>query len=663
MLDMQGVTGSSPVSPTERRMSENGNIQITYPDGKTEVKPSGIRAFEIAQQISPQFEKQLIAAKVNDRVVDLKAELTEDASVVFIKRTDEEAHDILLHSTSHIMAQAVKRLYPDVKVTIGPSIENGFYYDFDIEKPFTDDQLAEIEAEMQKIVDEDLPVERLELSRADAIKRFEDMNETYKVEIISELDEDEVISAYEQGDFVDLCRGPHIPSTKRAGAFKLLSVAGAYWRGDENNRMLSRIYGTAFPDKKALKKYLNMLEEAKKRDHRVLGKELGWYSFHEESPANAFFHPKGQQIYNEIVDYMRASNGRYGYKEVGTPLILSEELWHRSGHWDNYGDNMYFTKVDERDFAVKPMNCPGHLLIFGDTAHSYREFPIRMAEFGRVHRHERSGVTHGLFRVRTFVQDDAHIFCTEEQIHAEVSLVLEQIFETYKAFGFEEVHVELSTKPEKAIGSDQVWEKSEAILQKVLEDMEIDYQLNPGDGAFYGPKIDFHIKDSLGRSWQCGTCQLDFSMPERFDLEYTGEDGTAHRPVMIHRAVVGSLERFMGILVENYAARMPVWLAPVQVKVIPIADRHEDYAQEVVTRLKAAGIRVEANWRNDKIGQKIRQAELEKIPYMFILGDREVEEGKVSVRRHGAGDLGSQELTEVSERILNEIRERTDQKV
>jgi len=644
-------------------MSANGNIQITYPDGRTEEVPSGIRASEIAQSISPQFEKQLVAANINDKVVDLATALTEDASVNFLKRTDAEAHDILLHSTSHIMAQAVKRLYPDVKVTIGPSIENGFYYDFDIEKPFTDDQLAAIEAEMKKIVEEDLPVKRLELSRDEAVKRFEAMNETYKVEIISELPEDETISAYEQGEFIDLCRGPHLPSTKRAGAFKLLSVAGAYWRGDENNRMLSRIYGTAFPDKKSLKKYLNLLEEAKRRDHRRLGKELGWFSFHQESPANAFFHPKGVQIYNGIVDYMRESNLRYGYEEVGTPLILSEELWHKSGHWDNYGDNMYFTKVDDRDFAVKPMNCPGHLLIFGDSAHSYREFPIRMAEFGRVHRHERSGVTHGLFRVRTFVQDDAHIFCTEDQIHEEVSLVLEQIFETYKTFGFDDVHVELSTKPEKAIGSAETWTKSEAILQKVLEDKGIEYQLNPGDGAFYGPKIDFHIKDSLNRSWQCGTCQLDFSMPERFELEYTGEDGNPHRPVMLHRAVVGSLERFMGILIENYAARMPVWLAPVQVKVIPIADRHEDYAQGVVAKLKEAGLKVEANWKNEKIGQKIRQAELEKVPYMFILGDREVEEDKVSVRRHGIGDLGSQDIDVVINRILGETRERVDQKV
>ena len=644
-------------------MNANGNIQITYPDGKIEAKPSGIRASEIARAISPQFEKQLIAVRVNDRVVDLNTPLTEDAAIVFIKRTDEAAHEILLHSTSHIMAQAVKRLYPEVKVTIGPSIENGFYYDFDIEKPFTGEQLAAIEAEMNKIVEEDLPVKRLELSRDEAIQRFAAMNETYKVEIISELPEGEVISAYEQGEFIDLCRGPHIPSTKRAGAFKLLSVAGAYWRGDEHNRMLSRIYGTAFADKKALKKYLNLLEEAKKRDHRRLGKELGWFSFHNDAPANTFFHAKGTVIYNTILDYVRESNNRHHYQEVNTPLIMSAEMWKQSGHYDNYRENMYFTRIDDRDFAVKPMNCPGHTLIYGDIPRSYRDLPIKMSEFGRVHRHEKSGVTHGLFRVRTFVQDDAHVFCTEAQIQAEVDDILDQVYEIYAVFGFDHVHVELSTRPEKSIGTQAVWDKSEAALESVLEARGINYQLNPGDGAFYGPKIDFHIKDSLNRSWQCGTVQLDFSMPARFGLTYTGEDGQDHQPVMIHRAIVGSLERFMGILIEHYAARMPVWLAPVQVKVIPIADRHEDYARTIVEKLEEIGIRVEANWKNDKIGQKIRQAELEKVPYMFILGDREIADRTVSVRRHGIGDLGSLELAEVSQRILSEIRERADQKI
>ncbi len=644
-------------------MNANGNIQITYPDGRVEELPSGIRASEIAQAISPRFEQQLVAARVNDEVVDLATRLTEDSKIVFIKAVDPAAHEILLHSTSHIMAQAVKRLYPEVKVTIGPAIENGFYYDFDIDQPFTDDQLSAIEAEMKQIVDEDLPVERLELSRAEAVKRFEAMNESYKVEIISGLPEGDVISVYKQGEFSDLCRGPHIPSTKRAGAFKLLSVAGAYWRGNENNRMLSRIYGTAFPDKKSLKKYLHLLEEAKKRDHRRLGKELGWFSFHNDAPANAFFHAKGTTVYNSILDYVRESNTDHLYEEVNTPLIMSADMWKQSGHYDNYRENMYFTKVDDRDFAVKPMNCPGHTLIYGDEPRSYRDLPIKMSEFGRVHRHEKSGVTHGLFRVRTFVQDDAHVFCTENQIQAEVGDILDQVYEVYATFGFESVHVELSTKPEKSIGSQEVWNKAEGALESVLKSRKIDYQLNPGDGAFYGPKIDFHIKDSLNRSWQCGTVQLDFSMPERFGLAYTGEDGQDHQPVMIHRAIVGSLDRFMGILMENYAARMPVWLAPVQVKVIPIADRHGEYADSVVKSLRVAGIRVEANLKNDKIGQKIRQAELEKIPYMFIIGDREVANRNVSVRRHGAGDMGSLDLAEVDERILNEIRERTDQKV
>lgn len=644
-------------------MNENANIQITFPDGRIDEKPSGISASEIAQSISPHFEKQLLAAQVNGEIVDLATPITENSSIVFYKATDPEAHEILLHSTSHIMAQAVKRLFPDVKVTIGPSIENGFYYDFDIEKPFSEEQLEEIESEMKRIIDADLTVHRLELSREDAIERFKEMNETYKVEIISELPEGEVISAYEQGEFIDLCRGPHIPSTKRVGAFKLLSVAGAYWRGDEKNQMLSRIYGTAFGDKKSLKKYLHLLEEAKRRDHRRLGKELGWFSFHEDAPANAFFHAKGTTIYNEIINFVRESNTQHGYDEVNTPLIMSAEMWKQSGHYDNYRENMYFTRIDDRDFAVKPMNCPGHTLVYGDIPRSYRDLPIKMSEFGRVHRHEKSGVTHGLFRVRTFIQDDAHVFCTEDQIQAEVEDILDQVFEVYSNFGFENIHIELSTRPEKSIGSQEVWDKAESALESVLKSRDIDYQLNPGDGAFYGPKIDFHIKDSLNRSWQCGTVQLDFSMPERFELSYTGEDGQDHLPVMIHRAIVGSLERFMGILVEHYAARMPVWLAPIHVKIIPIADRHADAAQKIAKQLRGDGIRTEVNLKNEKIGQKIRQAELEKVPYMFIIGDRELEENTVSVRRHGAGDLGSQDVKAVSERILNEIRERTDQKV
>ncbi|MCF7797519.1 MAG: threonine--tRNA ligase [Lentisphaeria bacterium] len=638
--------------------SSNGDITVKYPSGKSEKVSSGITLAELAAQISPNFFNQLIAAKVDGKPVDLAYSLDRDAEVEFLKPDSEDGHEILLHSTAHLMAQAVKRLYPETQVTIGPAIENGFYYDFDREEPFTEEDLEAIEAEMQKIVDENIPVQREEISRNDAIDMFRSMGEQYKVEIISEIDEAETISAYRQGDFIDLCRGPHLPSTGKAGAFKLLSVAGAYWRGDERNKMLSRIYGTAFATKKALKKYLNMLEEAKRRDHRKLGKELDLFSFHDEAPANVFFHPKGTTVYNLIMETVADSNLRYGYQEVNTPLIMNVALWHQSGHYDNYRENMYFTKVDEKDFAVKPMNCPGHLLIFKSTPRSYRDLPVRMSEFGRVHRHERSGVTHGLFRVRTFVQDDAHIFCTEEDIQKEVGLVLDQIFEIYRTFGFENVHVELSTRPEKSIGSAEVWEKSEAALEAVLKDKAIDYKLNPGDGAFYGPKIDFHIRDSLGRSWQCGTAQLDFSMPERLGISYTGEDGQDHTPVMIHRAVVGSLERFMGILIEHYAASFPLWLAPIQVKLVPIADRHFDYTDQTAARLREAGIRVEVNRKNEKIGQKIRQAELEKVPVMLIIGDKEIENQQVSVRRHKQGDAGAISLDELLEQLMNEIREK-----
>lgn len=658
---MQGVTGSSPVSPTKNMKSSNGNITVKYPDGKTEVVPSGLSVAELAARINPGFLNQLIAAKVDGQLVDLAYPLEHDADVVFIRPDSDEGHDVLLHSTAHLMAQAVKRLFPATKVTIGPAIENGFYYDFDRPEPFTDDDLVAIEAEMSQIVKENFPVHRQEMSRDEAIALFAAMGEDFKVEIISEIPDDATISLYRQGEFVDLCRGPHIPSTGKAGAFKLLSVAGAYWRGDEHNKMLSRIYGTAFSSSKDLKKYLNMLEEAKRRDHRKLGKELNLFSFHEEAPANVFFHPKGATVYNLIKETVSESNHTYGYEEVNTPLIMNVSLWHQSGHYDNYRENMYFTKVDDKDFAVKPMNCPGHLLIFKSTPRSYRDLPVRMSEFGRVHRHERSGVTHGLFRVRTFVQDDAHIFCTEDQIHREVGLTLEQIFAIYKTFGFEDVRVELSTRPEKSIGSLEVWEKSESALKSVLDDKGISFQINPGDGAFYGPKIDFHIKDSLGRSWQCGTVQLDFSMPERLGISYTGEDGLDHTPVMIHRAVVGSLERFMGILIEHHAGSFPLWLAPIQVKLIPIADRHFDYTDQLAAEFTEAGIRVEVNRKNDKIGQKIRQAEMEKVPVMVIIGDKEIENRQVSVRRHKQGDAGIMSVDALKTQLLTEIREKTHQ--
>ncbi len=636
----------------------NRHINIAFPDGRVEIMPGGITASEIAQSISVQFEKQVVVAKVNDILVDLSYSIQDDAKISFYKGDSPEGHDVLLHSTSHLMAQAVKRLFPNTKVTIGPSIDNGFYYDFDTEKPFSPEQLVQIEAEMAKIVKEDLPVTRVELSKADAIEKFAAMDESYKVDIINSLPENEVITAYSQGDFIDLCRGPHLKSTGRMGVYKLLSVAGAYWRGDEKNKMLSRIYGTSFSNKKELKKYLHLIEEAKRRDHRLLGKELGWFSFHNAAPANVFFHEKGTSIYNAILDYVRESNRKYGYEEVNTPLILSEDLWRQSGHYENYRDNMYFTKVDDRDFAVKPMNCPGHTIIFANDPRSYRDLPIRMSEFGRVHRHEKSGVTHGLFRVRTFVQDDAHVFCTEDQILDEVKSVIDQIYEVYKAFGFENLQVELSTRPEKSIGSDEMWNKAEKALETVLTDKEIHYKLNPGDGAFYGPKIDFHINDSLNRTWQCGTIQLDFSMPERFNLNYTAEDGKYYHPVMIHRAVLGSLERFMGILIEHFAAKMPLWLSPHHIQLIPIADRHLEYSYSLLEEFKRAGLRVSINEKNEKIGQKIRQAEMSKIPYMAIIGDQEVDGNVLALRRQGKGDMGSFNSEQVIAKITEEIKEK-----
>ncbi len=638
--------------------SNNGYILVKYPNGKSEKVPSGTTIAELAARISPNFLNQIIAGKVDGKPEDLAYPLDHDSVVEFLRPDSEAGHEILLHSSAHLMAQAVKRLYPRTKVTIGPAIENGFYYDFDRDERFTDEELVEIEAEMQKIVDEDIPIQRRELPREDAIELFRTLGEDYKVEIISAINEGEIIATYRQGEFIDLCRGPHLPSTGKAGAFKLLTVAGAYWRGDEHNKMLSRIYGTAFANKKELKKYLHLLEEARLRDHRKLGRELNLFSFHQEAPANVFFHAKGTTVYNLIKRTVSESNNRHGYQEVNTPLIMNVSLWHQSGHYDNYRENMYFTRVDDQDFVVKPMNCPGHLLIFKSTPRSYRDLPVRMSEFGRVHRHERSGVTHGLFRVRTFVQDDAHIFCTEDQIQAEVGLVLEQIFEIYKTFGFDDVHVELSTKPEKSIGSAEVWQKAEAALESVLNDKGIQFQLNPGDGAFYGPKIDFHIRDSLGRRWQCGTAQLDFSMPRRLGISYTGEDGRDHTPVMIHRAVVGSIERFMGILIEHHAGSFPLWLAPIQVKLLPIADRHFEYTAEVAAELSAAGIRTEVNTKNEKVGQKIRQAELEKIPVMLIIGDKEVENQEISVRRHKRGDIGALNLETLKELLLNEIREK-----
>lgn len=558
----------------------------------------------------------------------------------------QEAEDELRairHTASHVLAQAVKRLYPEAKLAIGPAIDDGFYYDFDREGGFTPEDLEKLEAEMAKIVKENLPVKPFVKPRDEAIKFMEEKGEPYKVELIQDLPEEETISFYQQGEFVDLCAGPHIMYTKGVKAFKLTSIAGAYWRGSEKNKMLTRIYGTAFANKTDLESYLTMMEEAKKRDHRKLGKELGLFMFAEEGPGFPFFLPKGMTLKNTLIDYWREIHCRDGYQEVSTPVILSRKLWENSGHWDHYKDNMYTTVIDEEDFAVKPMNCPGGMLVYKNQPHSYRDLPLRVGELGLVHRHEKSGQLHGLMRVRCFTQDDAHIFMRDDQIEDEIKGVTKLINEVYTQFGFE-YFVELSTRPEDSMGSDEDWEMATNGLKTALEDMGLDYIVNEGDGAFYGPKIDFHLRDSLGRTWQCGTIQLDFQMPQRFDLEYTAEDGSKKRPIMIHRVCFGSIERFIGILIEHFAGKFPVWLAPVQVKVIPVSEKSMDYATGVYEKLKAAGIRTELDHKDEKVGYKIRQAQLEKVPYMLVLGEKEAAEGAITVRSRDKGDLGAAQL-------------------
>ena len=555
----------------------------------------------------------------------------------------QEAEDELRairHTASHVLAQAVKRLYPDAKLAIGPAIDDGFYYDFDREGGFTPEDLEKLEAEMAKIVKENLPVKPFVLPRAEAVRFMEEKGEPYKVELIEDLPEEETISFYQQGEFVDLCAGPHIMYTKGVKAFKLTSIAGAYWRGSEKNKMLTRIYGTAFANKTDLESYLAMMEEAKKRDHRKLGKELGLFMFAEEGPGFPFFLPKGMTLKNTLIDYWREIHYRDGYQEVSTPIILSRKLWENSGHWDHYKDNMYTTVIDEEDYAVKPMNCPGGMLVYKNQPHSYRDLPLKVGELGLVHRHEKSGQLHGLMRVRCFTQDDAHIFMRDDQIEDQIKGVTKLINEVYTQFGFE-YFVELSTRPEDSMGSDEDWEMATNGLKKALEDMGLDYIVNEGDGAFYGPKIDFHLRDSLGRTWQCGTIKLDFQMPQRFDLEYTAEDGSKKRPIMIHRVCFGSIERFIGILIEHFAGKFPVWLAPVQVKVIPVSEKSMDYATGVYEKLKAAGIRTELDHKDEKVGYKIRQAQLEKVPYMLVLGEKEAAEGAITVRSRDKGDLGA----------------------
>jgi threonyl-tRNA synthetase len=553
---------------------------------------------------------------------------------------------------------AVKRLYPEAKLEDGPATENGFFYDIQMPQSIGPDELPAIESEMDKIVAEDLPLTRRELNREEAIAFFTQRSETFKVETIQDLPADAVISVYEMGAFADLCRGPHLPNTGLVKAFKIMSLAGAYRKGDATREQLVRFHGIAFADKKQMKEYLDLLEEAKKRDHRRIGQDLELFSFHDEGPGFPFFHAKGTILYNTLLAFMREELDKRGYTEIRTPMILNEELWHRSGHWDNYRQNMYFTRLDERDYAVKPMNCPGGLLVYRALRHSYKELPIRAAEFGLVHRHELSGVLHGLFRVRCFTQDDAHVFCTPDQLLSEIDKIIELVLHVYRVAGIDDVHIELSTRPDKSIGSDDVWELATSVLQQTLERRGINYQLNPGDGAFYGPKIDFHIKDCLGRSWQCGTIQVDFSMPERFDLSYIGADGEKHRPVMVHRAIFGSLERFLGILIEHYAGNFPLWLAPQQVRVLTLTSDQGEYADQIVARLKAAGLRAESDNRPEKIGNKIRQAEVDKVPAMLIVGKKEQEAGAVSVRRHGKGDTGSAPLDAAIATLVEESRNR-----
>ena len=618
---------------------------ITLKDGSTKEYSEPKSIIEIATDISEGLARMACAGEVNGEVEDLRTVIDKDCNLSILTFNDEGGKAAFRHTTSHIMAQAIKRLYPETKLAIGPSIADGFYYDIDRETPLTSEDLEKIEAEMKKIVKEDLKLERFELPRAEAIAFMKEKEEPYKVELIEDLPEDAVISFYRQGEFTDLCAGPHLMSTKPVKAFKLTSLAGAYWRGSEKNKMLQRIYGTAFTKKAELEEYLHMIEEAKKRDHRKLGKELGLFMMSEDGPGFPFFLPKGMDLKNALMDYWREIHRKAGYVEISTPIILNRRLWETSGHWDHYKENMYTTVIDDEDYAIKPMNCPGGVLVYKSEPRSYRDLPLRLAEVGLVHRHEKSGQLHGLMRVHCLNQDDAHIFMTPEQIKDEIKGVANLIDQVYKLFGFK-YHVELSTRPENSMGSDEDWEVATEGLRGALDDLGLDYVVNEGDGAFYGPKIDFHLEDSIGRTWQCGTIQLDFQLPQRFELEYTGADGEKHRPIMIHRVVYGSVERFIGILIEHFAGKFPVWLAPVQVKVIPVSEKSMEYATGVYEKLRAAGIRTELDHKDEKVGYKIRQAQLEKVPFMLVLGEKEAAEGAITVRSRDKGDLGSAQLDE-----------------
>lgn len=633
-------------------------MKITLKDGSVMEFANSMAVIDIAREISEGLARAATAAKINGEVADLRTVVEDDCELEILTFDSEEGKGAFNHTASHIMAQAVKRLYPDTKLAIGPSIANGFYYDLDRETPFVAEDLEKIEAEMKKIVKEAFPLERFTKPREEAIAYFKEKDEPYKVELVEDLPEGEEISFYSQGEFTDLCAGPHLMSTKAVKAFKLTSLAGAYWRGDEKNKMLTRIYGVAYPKKSDLDEYLHMIEEAKKRDHRKVGRELGLFMMCDEGPGFPFFLPKGMVLKNILLDYWRELHKKNGYVEIATPLIMNRQLWENSGHWDHYKDNMYTTVIDDEDYAVKPMNCPGGMLVYKSEPHSYKDLPLRAGEIGLVHRHEKSGALHGLFRVRCFSQDDAHIFMTPDQIRDEIKGVAKLIDEVYSLFGFK-YHVELSTRPENSMGSDEDWYLATEGLRGALDDLGLDYVVNEGDGAFYGPKIDFHLEDSIGRTWQCGTIQLDMQMPQRFDLEYTGADGEKHRPIMIHRVAFGSIERFIGILIEHFAGAFPTWLAPVQVKVLPISDKYMEYGRKVLDELEAAGIRAEIDTRAEKINYKIREAQVNRIPYMLIVGAKEEEAGVVSVRSRFAGDEGQKVLAE----FIQAVKEENDAKI
>lgn len=633
-------------------------INIKLPDGSVKQFEQPVSCLAIAESISAGLARNAVCAEVNGVLCDLSHIVDADAEYKVHTLKDEEGLAVLRHSTAHLMAQAISHLWKNAKFAIGPSIKNGFYYDIDFEGTvIAPEDLEKIEAEMTKIVKEDLPIVREEMSREEAIEFFRKHNDTYKVEILSEMDSP-VVSLYRQGDYVDLCRGPHMPSTGRLKVFKLTSIAGAYWRGDTKNKMLTRIYGTAFEKKSELDEYIVRMEEAKRRDHRKLGKELDLFDIFDEGPGFPFFFPKGMVLRNTLEDFWRKEHTLAGYEEVKTPMILNQELWHRSGHWDHYKDNMYVVKIDNEDYAIKPMNCPGGMLVYKRKPHSYRDLPERMAELGLVHRHELSGALHGLMRVRCFTQDDAHIFMTPDQIEEEIEGVVRLIDKFYKVFGFK-YKLELSTRPENSMGTDEQWETATNALKRALNVLGKDYEINEGDGAFYGPKIDFHLEDSIGRTWQCGTIQLDFQMPERFDLTYVGQDGEKHRPVMIHRVVFGSIERFIAILTEHYAGAFPLWLAPVQVKIVPISEVQADYAHQVCEKLVNMGIRAEVDDRNEKMGYRIREAQLQKIPYMLVLGENEKQSGTVAVRSRKKGDLGVMSFDDLANKLLKEIAEKS----